>query len=119
MEYKIDERPWGRYQVILDDLLTKVKKITVDPGHAISYQKHFKRRENWTIISGTGMLTLDDLEFKVGPGESISINIEQKHRIRCISNDPLVFIEVQTGISFEENDIIRYKDDYNRKLIEK
>ncbi len=29
-------------------------------------------------------------------------------------NEPLVFVEVQTGSYFGEDDIQRYQDDYNR-----
>ena len=37
-----------------------------------------------------------------------------KHRIENKGNEKLVFIEVQTGDYFGEDDIIRIEDDYNR-----
>jgi mannose-6-phosphate isomerase len=55
------------------------------------------------------------LEQKVSAGESIKINKKAKHRIFNIGDIPLVFIEVQTGTYFGEDDIIRIEDDYNRK----
>jgi mannose-6-phosphate isomerase-like protein (cupin superfamily) len=44
----------------------------------------------------------------------VDIPIGAKHRIACTSDQPLIFIEVQTGISFEENDITRHDDDFGR-----
>jgi mannose-6-phosphate isomerase len=37
------------------------------------------------------------------------------HRILNNGDTPLVFIEVQTGTYFGEDDIVRIEDDYNRK----
>jgi mannose-6-phosphate isomerase len=37
-----------------------------------------------------------------------------KHRIENRSSEPVVFIEVQTGTYFGEDDIVRLDDDYER-----
>ena len=37
-----------------------------------------------------------------------------KHRISNNKSETLIFIEVQTGEYFGEDDIIRIEDDYNR-----
>ena len=37
---EIEHRPWGKYEILLDDLTTKVKRITVNPGEKLSYQYH-------------------------------------------------------------------------------
>ena len=39
---------------------------------------------------------------------------KSKHRIENISNETLIFIEIQTGEYFDEDDIVRIEDDYNR-----
>ena len=57
---------------------------------------------------------LDGVEYKVSAGESIKINKEAKHRIQNPSDTILIFIEVQTGTYFGEDDIVRIEDDYNR-----
>ena len=72
-----------------------------------------KRSESWTIIKGQGIVTLDGVEINYA-GESIKINKEAKHRIQNPSDTILVFIEVQTGTYFGEDDIVRIEDDYNR-----
>ncbi len=39
---------------------------------------------------------------------------ETKHRISNITDEPVKFIEVQIGDSFDESDIVRLEDDYGR-----
>ena len=108
-------RPWGKYEVLLDNEDVKVKRITVNPNSRLSYQYHEKRREQWIVISGSLTIVLDDEKVFRGPGESIHIPLGAKHRAWNETNDPVVFIETQTGTYFGEDDIIRVEDDYNRK----
>jgi len=42
------------------------------------------------------------------------IPVTTKHSIKNILNSDLVFIEIQTGTSFDEDDIIRFEDAYGR-----
>lgn len=60
------------------------------------------------------MAELNGLEILLGPGDSIDIPIGAKHRIACTSDLALVFVEVQTGSSFGEEDIVRFDDDFGR-----
>ena len=108
-------RPWGNYRTLANDVLYKVKKIVVNPRSRISYQSHKFRNEIWVIVSGSGLITIDEKKSKVSYGSVVSIPKNSKHRIENNTEDKyLVFIEVQTGESFEEEDIIRYSDDYGR-----
>jgi len=111
----IEERPWGKFEVLLDDANTKVKRITVKPNQRLSYQYHFKRSEHWVIIEGTATIILNGLKIIKHPGDTIFIPVETKHRIineNTFSN--LVFVEVQIGSYFGEDDIVRLEDDYER-----
>ena len=113
-EINNSERPWGKYRIIEDNVNYKIKRIEINPKGRLSYQYHMKRSESWTIIEGQGVVTLDGEEQKVSAGQLIKINREAKHRILNNGNTPLVFIEVQTGTYFGEDDIVRIEDDYNR-----
>lgn len=109
------KRPWGEYRVLLDETYTKVKEITVNPKGRLSLQSHSHREEHWTIVQGVGIVTIGDKESRVYPGDSVYIPKEAIHRIyNPDNNTTLKFIEVQIGDSFDENDIVRYQDDYNR-----
>jgi mannose-1-phosphate guanylyltransferase/mannose-1-phosphate guanylyltransferase/mannose-6-phosphate isomerase len=107
-------RPWGGFVVLSDEPHYKSKHIYIEPGARISYQSHAKRAEHWIVVRGSGEVTLDDRAIPVEAGSSVFIPIGAKHRVRCTGSENLEFIEVQTGSYFGEDDIVRYKDDYDR-----
>ena len=110
-----DHRPWGYYENILEKDQFKIKKIIVKPNHELSYQMHRKRSEHWVFIAGQGIVIIDDKEIIVKADESIYIPCNAKHKIKNDSlNEDLIFIEVQCGSYFGEDDIIRIDDPYGR-----
>jgi mannose-6-phosphate isomerase len=109
-----EERPWGTYEVLEDRKLYKLKEIVVNPGQRLSYQSHHQRTEVWTIVSGDGIVTLENQSLSASPGRCFFIPRESKHRIECTGKKPLIFVEVQMGKYFGEDDIVRYEDDYGR-----
>lgn len=114
-ENPITQAPWGTWEVLDDSPNFKVKKITVKPNQRLSYQKHAKREEHWLVVQGQASVTLDGEEHVLNEGDSIHIPIGAAHRIKCLSEDQdLIFIEVQRGTYFGEDDIIRLSDDYGR-----
>jgi mannose-6-phosphate isomerase len=108
------ERPWGRYEVLQETSTYKVKSIHVNPGKRLSYQRHKQRAEHWFIATGTGEVTIDGITSKVSAGSTVDIAINQLHRISNTGNVELIFIEVQTGSYFGEDDIERVEDDFGR-----
>lgn len=113
-EHPFEIRPWGGFEVLADERAYKAKRITVDPGAKISYQSHSKRNEHWVVVSGHAEVMLNEEVHQLKAGESIYIPAEAKHRIGNVGSMPLIFVEVQTGSYFGEDDIVRYQDDYSR-----
>lgn len=109
-----DKRPWGEYKVIDEDERHKVKRITVHPGQKLSLQMHHHRAEHWVVVKGTAKVTCGDNVFLISENQSTYIPIGTKHRLENCGKIPLEIIEVQTGGYLEEDDIIRFDDDYNR-----
>ena len=109
-----DVRPWGRYEILSESSDYKVKRIVVDAGARFSYQRHQHRAEHWFIVSGNAKVTHEGLEFEMSAGDSIDIAQGELHRLANIGSEPVVFIEVQSGSYFSEDDIERIEDDYNR-----
>ena len=66
------------------------------------------------MVSGTATVTLDGVEYQVPAGESIDVGLGQAHRCENRGTTPVVFIEVQTGTYFGEDDIERLEDDFGR-----
>jgi mannose-6-phosphate isomerase len=110
-----DIRPWGEYFVLEDALTHKVKRIRVNPGGRLSYQYHHHRSEVWTIIEGIAIITINDSSKEYAKGDVAIIPQGAKHRIENCGNSDVVFIEVQWGTYFGEDDIIRIEDDYDRQ----
>tara|TARA_Y100000593_G_C4303522_1_gene334569 strand:+ start:2157 stop:2498 length:342 start_codon:yes stop_codon:yes gene_type:complete len=111
---EIVQKPWGTYQNLLDSDECKVKKLVIYPDHRPSYQYHFKRTEVWVVVQGVGVVTIDDIDQEVGPGSVVVVPVKSKHRIKNTGKDKLIFIEVQLGSYFGEDDIVRVSDDYGR-----
>jgi mannose-6-phosphate isomerase len=110
-----DERPWGSYTVLDDEAGDhKVKRIEVAPGKRLSYQRHARRAEHWFVVAGSARVTLDGAEHRLGPGQAIDIPRGAAHRIENVGAGALVFIEVQHGDYFGEDDIVRLEDDFGR-----
>lgn len=110
-----DRRPWGSFTIVDEGDDYKVKRIEVLPGKRLSYQRHSRRSEHWFVIRGIAKVTLNDIETLVRAGNTVDIPVETKHRVE--NPDPeitLVFIEIQTGEYFGEDDIVRFEDDFGR-----
>jgi len=109
-----ERRPWGTFTVLADAADCKVKRLTVDPGQRLSYQRHQRRSEHWVVVVGRALVTLDGVDHRLEPGEAIDIPRGAAHRVTNAGTEELVFIEVQLGDYFGEDDIERLSDDYGR-----
>jgi mannose-6-phosphate isomerase-like protein (cupin superfamily) len=114
MDRERDERPWGSYEVLEDAPSHKVKRIEVRADQRLSYQRHQRRAEHWFVVAGTARVTLDGNDHHLDAGSAIDIPRGAAHRIGNVGEDTLVFIEVQHGDYFGEDDIERLDDDFGR-----
>lgn len=115
-----DIRPWGEYTVLVDASNHKVKTITIKAGQRISLQRHQKRSETWTCVTGVIMVRIGKNVNSLSnlflyPGHTVTIPQGYIHRATAGDAEPATFIEVQTGTYFGEDDIERFEDDYGRK----
>ena len=108
------ERPWGWYEVIDKGEKYKVKNIEVKPGLSLSLQMHHHRAEHWVVVEGTALVQLNDVKFVINKNESKYIPVGCKHRLSNMGKIPLRIIEVQSGDYLEEDDIVRFQDDFGR-----
>ena len=116
MEKDLDTsvRPWGHYEVLQETPFFKVKCIWVTPGKRLSYQRHERRAEHWYIVQGEAEVTLNGTISHHVPGDTVEIKTGDLHRISNVSDIDVIFIEVQTGTYFGEDDIERVEDDFGR-----
>lgn len=109
-----DHRPWGYYLILSDEKTHKVKRIVVYPGRRLSLQRHKRRSEHWHIVDGEALVTVGDRKIILTGGGSVDIPQGALHRVENTGQGDLVFIEVQRGDYFGEDDIERIEDDFGR-----
>lgn len=109
-------RPWGQFKVLAKAEHFIVKRLIVHPESQISLQSHAHRNENWVVIKGQAFVQLDNDEMCLTVGESICIKSGQVHRLINRTKEMLEIIEVQTGSHLDEDDIVRYDDQYQRHI---
>lgn len=107
-------RPWGSFEGVDVGERFQVKRLSVNPGAALSLQMHHHRAEHWIVVSGTAQVTCDDRTFLLSENESTYIPIGTRHRLENPGSIPLEIIEVQSGSYLGEDDIVRFEDAYNR-----
>jgi mannose-1-phosphate guanylyltransferase len=107
-----EERPWGRFEKFHENELCTVKLIYVKPNARLSLQFHKNRWEFWKIVKGTAQVELDKKHLTIKEGEVIVIPKNAKHRVKALAGE-CVILEISYG-RFDENDIVRLEDDYQR-----
>ena len=114
LQHRTVNRPWGTYTVLEEGPGFKIKRIVVKPGRALSLQMHHHRSEHWVVVSGVAQVINGEREMRVKVNESTFIPAGNKHRLSNPGGDDLVIIEVQTGSRLDEDDIVRFDDQYGR-----
>lgn len=89
------EKSWGSYLVLNVENESMTIKVTLNAGHEMNYHSHDFRDEIWNVVSGEGLVTINEKEQRVFQGDVIKIPTGTKHKIRAITE--LKVIEVQLG----------------------
>ncbi|MCL1124690.1 mannose-1-phosphate guanylyltransferase/mannose-6-phosphate isomerase [Shewanella surugensis] len=108
-------RPWGKYDLLDHGAHFQVKRLSVKPGGKLSTQMHHHRAEHWVVVSGTAKITNGNQQLLLTENQSTYIPIGTIHSLENPGKIPLEMIEVQSGTYLEEDDIIRFSDEYGRK----
>ena len=108
------ERDWGYWRVLDDKPLDgyKVKELVIYPGKSLSDQRHFKRSEQWIILSGqvtiateyNGIKEIVHLESKSRP---YNIDVGVWHQASNNTETNAHVLEIQRGEECVEHDIER------------
>ena len=98
------EKSWGEFRIIDAETESLTIKITLSPGHSLTYHLHERRDETWTVIKGRGWVKLDGNEFAVAEGQTVRIPRGSFHTIRA--ETLLKVMEIQTGEDIDVDDKI-------------
>ena len=106
---KIVPKPWGREVWYADEDRYAGKILEVTKGHALSLQKHERKKETMYLQSGRLLYHFNGTDFEMEPGECITVNPGDIHRIEALED--AVILEVSTP---DLDDVIRLEDRYGR-----
>jgi mannose-6-phosphate isomerase-like protein (cupin superfamily) len=107
-----EQRPWGNFVQFTNGQKSTIKIITVEPRQALSLQLHHHRDEFWKVIDGKARVIIGDDVRQAGEGDEFYIKRNQKHRVET-DGFKIKVLEISFG-DFDENDIVRLEDRYNR-----
>jgi mannose-1-phosphate guanylyltransferase / mannose-6-phosphate isomerase len=107
-------RPWGSYETLHMGHRVQVKHILVKPGGKLSLQMHHHRAEHWVVVQGTAKIRRGNEDIMLTEDQSTYIPLGTPHRLENPGKIPLHVIEVQSGAYLDEDDIVRFDDDYGR-----
>lgn len=108
---KTIKKPWGDFKEFTYNENSTVKILNIRPGSAISLQKHRHRKEMWYFLT-PGFVQIGEKKKRIPEGGVIMIGKGILHRLYAKSR-PVRVLEISFG-RFDENDIIRMEDRYNR-----
>ena len=113
MDIYKEERPWGSFTQFTKDKPSSVKILSVNAGESNSLQYHNNRDEFLYIISGNPTMIVEDKKTNAQQGDNFFIHKKEKHRIIANEQDVKI-LEISFGM-FDEDDIVRLDDKYDRK----
>ena len=102
------EKSWGTYTVLDAQPGSMTIRVKIKAGNAMSYHSHEHRDEVWSVLSGTGKVTLNDEIESISAGSVIRIPSGTKHSI--MAETDLTVIEVQIGDEISVHDKKKYKN---------
>ncbi len=103
-----EHRPWGHFERLTTGPGFEVRRITVNPGAALSLQSHTHRAEHWIVVVGQARVTLDGADRILDANQSVYIPPDCRHGLANPGPERLILVEVQTGTSFGDDDVVRY-----------
>ena len=108
-----ERRPWGSFEQFVHNQTVTVKIITVAPLQRLSLQRHTQRDELWQVIDGPADVEVDGESNSVPAGGRAWIPRGSTHRLGNSASTAVRVLEVAFG-HFDEEDIERLADDYDR-----
>ncbi len=106
------ERPWGVFRQYAHNEAVTVSLMWVNPGQRLSLQSHRGRAELWIVLDEGAVVQVGERVFHPKAGDEIWIPAQTPHRLGSLG--PMVrVLEVAFG-DWQQEDISRYEDDFNR-----
>ena len=98
-------REWGSREELARGEGYQIRKVIVQPGRTIYEHSHSERSENWSIIQGIALITINGEQQTYKSSENVGVSSGEKHQISNPGDKPLIFIETITGENINDADM--------------
>lgn len=98
-------REWGYREELARGEGFLIRRIYVLPGGTIYEHSHSRRSENWTVISGRALITIDGQAKTYEEQETAGVHPGVSHQISNPGSKPLILIETVTGANISDTDM--------------
>jgi mannose-1-phosphate guanylyltransferase/mannose-6-phosphate isomerase len=105
-------RPWGSFRQYAHNRPVTVSLMSVNEGERLSLQSHPGRGELWIVLDEGALVQVDDEIWTPSAGDEVWIPPNGRHRLSSSSGTVRV-LEVAFG-NWQQDDIVRFDDDYAR-----
>lgn len=112
-EVSFVSRPWGSFRQYAFNEEVTVSMMVCLPGQRLSLQSHTGRAELWIVIDEGAVVQIGETITTCKAGDELWIPANEKHRLSCSGDKPVRVLEVAFG-NWQQDDIKRYDDDYQR-----
>ena len=117
-QYYFEERQWGAFFNLFETKNIKVKELIIEPGKAMSFQRHLKRNEIWLVSEGACEVRSSKEKspnnkriVKLKKFDHFIVPVGEWHQIINPFKNKTHIIEIQYGDECVETDIERIKID--------
>lgn len=98
-------REWGYREDLARGEGFLLRRINILPGGTIYEHSHDHRCENWTVIKGCALITIEGVTKTYHKSENVGVNPGIKHQISNPGDQALILIETVTGENINDADM--------------
>lgn len=103
--HQLQRYAWGSSLILSGGAGFVVKEYFLMPGGEIHPHCHMESTENWTILEGAAMLTIDHEKIYMTMGDSHFVRLGEYHSLRNFSLHPMHAFMVQCGGNLSIEDV--------------
>ena len=103
-------RPWGYFENLVEENSYRVRRVVILPGKTIYEHTHNARNENWTVVEGTVLVSLNGQTLTCTEGDNVNIAIGVSHQLSNIGERPAIIMETACGSVLQSGDICSTHD---------
>src|SRR4029450_5051861 len=94
-----ESRPWGGFENIVEGGGYKVKRLTVEPGHRSSLQRHRFRAEHWVVVEGSPRVIVEGKARRLKARGAVDVPRGAWHRLENPGRRPALITPAPQGCS--------------------